>query len=83
MHLCLLFVPVMLLKMAQVVYEGCITRPVTASSKTLSKDLKMATMPKPSPMGEYDGFKFFVETCPPEDDLFLSFLNQEPLDELE
>ena len=29
---------------------------------------------KPRPMGPYDGLKFFIQSCPVDDVLFLSFL---------
>ena len=31
---------------------------------------------KPRPMGPYDGLKFFVQSCPVDDKLFLSFLRR-------
>ena len=39
-------------------YEGCVKQDAQ----------------KPCPMGEYDGLSFFIQSCPLEDDLFLSLL---------
>ena len=36
-------------------------------------------MPRPCPMGEYDGLKPFVKSYPPSEDLFLGFLDYKSL----